>query len=314
MALILLSSRSMTRSGIKALTLRQVLLGAGVACAVVGVAAFALGMSVGRLLESEQQQTLASADKPDPTRERFAFERLGELSGRVLSLESNASSLIKKIAALDSLEKKLGAMQPGPSYRVDSVRGGARSGGQALAPRCEYAQLQQAGGSPGEQVERAERAVDCLQKILTEVENAATARSVAYMAVPTRAPVDSQELGSAFGNRTDPITGRLAFHSGLDFPADVGTPIHAAGGGKVRFAGWHNELGNVVEIEHGNGLLTRYAHASRLLVKNGEVVTPRQQIAAVGSTGRSTGPHLHFEVIHDGRYVDPQRYLQVGGG
>lgn len=315
MALILLSSRSMTRSGIKALTLRQVMFGAGLACTVVGVLAFGIGLSVGRQIESDHQQSLAAAGQASPALERFAFERLGELSGRVLSLESSASNLVKKIAALDSLEKKLGNLMPANTRtkQQDAVRGNANSGGQALAPRCEYSLAVSANkANSSEQLQRAERALDCLQQILSQVEEAASARNVTYMAVPTRSPIDSNDLGSAFGNRIDPFTGRVAFHSGLDFPAETGAPIHAAGGGKVRFAGWHPELGNVVEIDHGNGLMTRYAHASRLHVKTGDVVTPRQHIAAVGSTGRSTGPHLHFEVLHQGRYVDPQRYLLVG--
>lgn len=312
MALILLSSRSMTRSGVKALTLRQVLFGAGLACVLVGVGAFALGLAIGRQLENDNLQSQMAANQISPSAERFTFERLGELSGRVLTLESNASALIKRITALDTLEKRLGSVQFGNSAKDkrEASNNRANAGGIVLAPRCDYTLTT---GNSAERVRDAEKALDCLQTILSQVEAAASARSVTYMAVPSRAPTDTSELGSAFGNRVDPINGRIAFHSGLDFPADIGSPIYAAGGGRVRFAGWHNELGNVVEVDHGNGLMTRYAHASRLLVKSGDVVTPRQQIAAVGSTGRSTGPHLHFEVLHQGRYVDPQHYLQLGG-
>jgi len=112
-----------------------------------------------------------------------------------------------------------------------------------------------------------------------------------------------------FGNRDDPFTGRRAFHSGLDFAAEKGTAIHAAAGGTVVSAGFRSDYGWVVEIDHGNGLRTRYAHASRLLVKAGDVVAPGETIAAVGTTGRSTGPHLHFEVLRSGEATDPRRYL-----
>jgi murein DD-endopeptidase MepM/ murein hydrolase activator NlpD len=129
------------------------------------------------------------------------------------------------------------------------------------------------------------------------------------MRLPSRMPIEGAELGSSFGNRDDPLTGRRAFHSGLDFAAGHGTEIHAAAGGTVTFAGFMPEYGWVVEIEHGNGLTTRYAHASRLLVKAGTIVAPSELIAAVGSSGRSTGPHLHFEVLRHGEATDPRLYL-----
>ena len=126
---------------------------------------------------------------------------------------------------------------------------------------------------------------------------------------PTRLPIADAELTSPFGNREDPFTGRRAFHSGLDFAALPGTDIHAAAGGTVVFAGFRPDFGWTVEIEHGNGLTTRYAHASKLLVKPNELVTPGERIAMVGSSGRSTGAHLHFELLRNGEPTDPRRYL-----
>ena len=129
------------------------------------------------------------------------------------------------------------------------------------------------------------------------------------MSLPSRLPVESADLVSSFGNREDPLTGRRAFHAGLDFAAERGTLIRAAAGGKVTYAGFRSDYGWVVEIQHGNGLSTRYAHASRLLVKTGALVMPGDRIAAVGSSGRSTGPHLHFEVLRNGEAADPRHYL-----
>jgi murein DD-endopeptidase MepM/ murein hydrolase activator NlpD len=129
------------------------------------------------------------------------------------------------------------------------------------------------------------------------------------MHLPTRAPVPEAELSSPFGNRGDPITGRRAFHAGLDFAAEYGSPIRAAAGGTVAFAGFRPDFGWMVEIDHGNGLSTRYAHASRLLVAARALVAPGEEIAKLGSSGRSTGPHLHFEVLRHGEPVDPRRYL-----
>ena len=102
-------------------------------------------------------------------------------------------------------------------------------------------------------------------------------------------------------------------HTGLDFAADTGTFIVAAAGGIVVTQEYQLAYGNVLEVDHGNNLVTRYAHASRTLVKKGDLVRRGQKIAEVGSTGRSTGPHLHFEVLVDGTYQDPQKFLRAGG-
>ena len=126
--------------------------------------------------------------------------------------------------------------------------------------------------------------------------------------IPSSRPVDVP-VGSGFGFRADPFTGRGALHTGLDFPSPVGTEIHAAAGGVVRTAEMHPEYGLMLEIDHGNGLVTRYGHTSKILVKPGDLVRRGQVVADVGSTGRSTGPHLHFEVLVDGVPQDPQRFL-----
>ena len=119
-------------------------------------------------------------------------------------------------------------------------------------------------------------------------------------------------LGSPFGWRIDPFNGRSALHTGLDFPSEPGTAILAAAGGVVVAQEYHPAYGNMVEIDHGNELITRYAHASRVLVKKGDLVKRGQKIAEVGSTGRSTGPHLHFEVLVQGIFQDPQKFLTAG--
>ncbi|HEY3179833.1 MAG TPA: M23 family metallopeptidase [Casimicrobiaceae bacterium] len=130
--------------------------------------------------------------------------------------------------------------------------------------------------------------------------------------LPTRLPIADSWYSSNFGYRIDPFTGQNAFHEGVDFPAEAGTPIVAAASGKVVFADAHPEYGKLVEIDHGNGLTTRYAHASLLLVRPGDLVMTGQRIASVGSTGRSTGPHLHFEIRLKGVAQNPSRFLQSG--
>ena len=130
---------------------------------------------------------------------------------------------------------------------------------------------------------------------------------------PVHKPFDGAlRQSSTFGNRRDPFTGRAAFHSGIDFPAPSGTSVLSAGAGTVTFVGQQSGYGNVVEVDHGNGLVTRYAHLSAFLVKQGQVVATGTPIAKVGSTGRSTGPHLHFEVRRNETAVNPQQFLNVG--
>ena len=130
--------------------------------------------------------------------------------------------------------------------------------------------------------------------------------------VPTQQPVVGGTLGSSFGWRIDPVNGQSALHTGLDFPASNGTPILAAAGGVVVVQEYHPAYGNMVEIDHGNDLITRYGHASKVLIKKGDLIKRGQKIAEVGSTGRSTGSHLHFEVLVQGVFQDPQKFLTAG--
>ena len=129
--------------------------------------------------------------------------------------------------------------------------------------------------------------------------------------MPTIPPVETSWSASSFGWRIDPITGMQAMHEGVDFMADTGTPIFAAAGGIVVAAEYHHQYGNMVEIDHGNDFITRYAHTSRTMVKVGDVVQRGRKIAEVGSTGRTTGPHLHFEVRYKGVAQNPTRFLQA---
>ena len=131
--------------------------------------------------------------------------------------------------------------------------------------------------------------------------------------LPSIMPVSTRWYSSGFGVRIDPFTGRSVFHEGVDFTAATGTSIVAAAGGVVVYSDYHPEYGNMIDVDHGNDLVSRYAHASKRLVKLGQVVVRGQKIAEVGSTGRSTGPHLHFEVRHRGLPQNPSRFLKMPG-
>ena len=128
--------------------------------------------------------------------------------------------------------------------------------------------------------------------------------------LPSIPPVKVGFYSSNFGWRLDPFTGTNAMHEGVDFMVDAGIPIYASAGGVVAFASYHPQYGNMVELDHGNDIVTRYAHASKLLVKVGQVVRRGEKIAEVGSTGRSTGNHLHFEVRYKGIAQNPVRFLE----
>lgn len=135
----------------------------------------------------------------------------------------------------------------------------------------------------------------------------------AVEAAPVHLPLaGNPRMSSGFGNRKDPFSRRKAFHSGLDFPAPSGTTVLSAGEGTVSFVGQKSGYGNVVEVSHGGGLVTRYAHLSAFLVKEGQEVSAGSPIARVGSTGRSTGPHLHFEVRRRDEAADPKRFINAG--
>lgn len=160
-----------------------------------------------------------------------------------------------------------------------------------------------------DQVDRVARGVESRADYLDVVESELLSAQVRSALLPQNTPVMAGFIGSGFGSRVDPFSGQMSMHAGLDFAAPVGTPILAAAGGVVSAAEVNAAFGNMLVIDHGNGLQTLYAHASRLDVRAGEIVRKGQQIGRVGSTGRSTGSHLHFEVHVNGRPQNPAHFL-----
>lgn len=147
---------------------------------------------------------------------------------------------------------------------------------------------------------------------MNAVETALIGGKVKTRLLPTNMPVHVTYNSSSFGWRIDPFTGKKAFHEGLDFPGPVGTPVMAAADGVVTEALLHSQYGNMIDIDHGNDFMTRYAHLSQLLVKVGDIVKRGQKIGLMGSTGRSTGSHLHFEVRMRTVAQDPRKFLALG--
>jgi murein DD-endopeptidase MepM/ murein hydrolase activator NlpD len=231
-------------------------------------------------------------------RDRFMREnidamakKLGEMQAKVVQLE----------AMTERVSQLAGVPWPA-SMKAKPGQGGVLLQGRPLTLQ----ELQQT-------MAQLEATSDQKTDLLTVIESRLFDQKIAKIMLPTAQPVPGSHLGSPFGFRIDPITGRSAWHTGLDFQAEPGTPILAAAGGVVVVQEYHPAYGNMVEIDHGNNLITRYAHASATFVKKGDLVKRGQKIAAVGSTGRSTGPHLHFEVLADGQPQDPQKFLVQGG-
>jgi murein DD-endopeptidase MepM/ murein hydrolase activator NlpD len=221
---------------------------------------------------------------------------------------------------IEVMAKKLGEMQA-KMLQLESL-GERVSGLAGVNP----ADIKIKPGQGGVLVSGRDLTLDELQATLNDLDHVATQRTdlmtviesrlfeqkIKKMMVPTQQPVQSANLGSAFGWRIDPVTGTSALHTGLDFPAETGTAIYSAAGGVVVTQEFHPQYGNMVEVDHGNDLITRYAHASRVFAKKGDLIKRGQKLAEVGTTGRSTGPHLHFEVLVQGVPQDPQKFLNAG--
>lgn len=163
-----------------------------------------------------------------------------------------------------------------------------------------------------QEIERFSHIVEQRTETLTAIESQLMERRIKTTLLPTIVPIDANHIGSPFGYRLDPIIGVTALHEGLDFVAEVGTQVIASAGGVVVAAEYHPAYGNMIEIDHGNDFSSRYAHLSKIDVKSGQVVKRGQDIGLSGNTGRSTGPHLHFEVRFRGAAQNPSRFLQMG--
>lgn len=229
-------------------------------------------------------------------RDRFLRENLDVMARRLGEMQA-------KLAQLESLGARVSSLAGMNPAEIKALpgQGGVEIKGHALS--LEEVQVT---------MDDLERLTHQRTDLLTVLESRLFDRKMQNLSVPTQKPVAMAELGSAFGWRTDPISGRSALHTGLDFPASTSTPILAAAGGVVVTQEFHPEYGNMVEIDHGNDLVTRYAHASKTWVKKGDLVKRGRKIAEVGTSGRSTGPHLHFEVWVHGVPQDPQKFLLAG--
>ncbi|MES2008498.1 M23 family metallopeptidase [Cupriavidus basilensis] len=269
----------------------KVLAGIALLCLVVGLVSSALTWIVAR--------SGIAAPARAPGDDAYLRANLNVLATRVGEIQAR----MVRLDALGERVSGLAGIAPKEfNFRQPPGRGGLAASAQSRTSSLPELQLALARLS-----DQAEQHADYFDAVASTLLD----RQSESRRVPRVLPVASGYDASGFGWRFDPFTGRRTPHDGVDFSAPTGTPIVAAAGGVVVAAQWHPEYGNLIDIDHGNGLKTRYAHASKLQVKAGDLVKPGQQIALVGSTGRSTGAHLHFEVHVDGVPQNPNRFLAI---
>ncbi len=267
--------------------------------------AFALGLTLGRgdhrqavLSEAvsfghslvQQKQQIADLKQQLQLKVDAMAMRLGEVNAHVIRLDALGKRLTE-MADIDSHEF---------NFDRDPPTGGPEGESEGVS-----AQIPDLSS----QLHRLEQRVDNRETQLSALENVILARELKAEIHPEGRPVSDGFISSYFGERADPFDGREAFHKGVDFAGTMGERVVAVAAGVVTWAGERSGFGKLIEINHGDGYITRYAHNERTLVSVGQTVTRGEPVALMGSTGRSTGPHVHFEVLRNGRQVDPLSFI-----
>lgn len=242
---------------------------------------------------------ILSAQETEIEQERETSE------AQVAALTSKMAELQARLMRLDALGEKLTSaanLDQGEFdfSQVPALGGPSKSSPDALYSTPDFFAV----------IDHLSEQVDSREQQLNTIESLLANRSLLEETLVSGAPVKNAWMTSRFGYRTDPFTGKREFHSGLDFAAPTGSKVSTVAAGVVNWSGRHPEYGNMVEVKHGDGVVTRYAHNKSNLVKAGDVVKKGQVIALSGSTGRSTAPHVHFEVYKNGRVVDPASYIR----
>ena len=245
------------------------------------------------------QQLVLSANESEAERGRtFVQQNLNAMAVKLGEMQA-------QLTRLDALGERLSSLA---GFRPQEFRFSEAPGLGGAAPTLMPSQNLSLGEF-SDKLATLSRNVEARGDLLGLLEAQLFEQAVKKKMLPTMMPVKAPYNASAFGRRVDPFTGQWAMHEGIDFLADAGSPIVAAAAGVIVFSGFHPQYGYMIDIDHGNDLVTRYAHASRLYAKEGDVVQRGHKIGEVGSTGRSTGPHLHFEVRYRGAAQNPAKFL-----
>jgi len=297
----LAKTRSITLGGWQLLFMLLLLSGS------VWIAAFALQYTLARFAPeglNDGVRALLSKIQSDERQKQqsYVHSSLDAMAARVGQMQAQ----MQRLDALGARLAKLTGMKP-EEFRFDQP---PAQGGPLVALPAQEMSV----NSLEQQLNRLTQTVNDRSDKLLALETMLLQNQLSRKLLPSIPPVNEGFYSSNFGWRLDPFTGSNAMHEGVDFMANAGTAIRASAGGVVAYASLHSQYGNMVEIDHGNDIVTRYAHASRLLVKVGQVVRRGEKVAEVGSTGRSTGNHLHFEVRYKGIAQNPVRFLQKNAG
>ena len=272
-----------------------------VAIVVLGFlgSAFALGVQLGRgnherlvLSDTVRFGTVLADQK------KQIEDLKQQLQLRVDAMAMRLGEMNAHVIRLDALGKRLTEMADIDSREFNFDRDPPRGGPEGEGTSAEIPDL-------SSMLSQLEQRVDLRESQLSALENLILARELKQEIHPEGRPVANGFISSYFGERSDPFDGREAFHKGVDFAATQGSNVTAVAAGVVTWAGERSGYGKLIEINHGDGFVTRYAHNERTLVTVGQTVKRGEPVALMGSTGRSTGPHVHFEVLHNGRQVNP---------
>ncbi len=256
------------------------------------------------IIKSARQNT-ASVWKEEINQQHNALENLKfNTESSLDSMAGRLSILQGYIMRLDALGSRLASMA-----NLDDIDFGIENPPGLGGPRQEYGKSQVQISDLLTTFEQLEYVLKDRAEKLTAMESMLINRNLQEQTSPGGKPSIGGYLSSLFGYRTDPMSGKKEFHEGLDFAGKKGTPVVAVAAGIITWSGIRYGFGNMIEINHGNGYITRYAHNNKNLVSVGEKIERGEVIATMGNTGRSTGTHVHFEVIYNGRHVDPRKYL-----
>jgi murein DD-endopeptidase MepM/ murein hydrolase activator NlpD len=250
--------------------------------------------------------TLVSLDVRQAEKDRLELESQ-MLNASLHQLGEKVGQLQARLIEMDGVSKRL-AEVAGVNYTNPEVQE-TLNGSTVVSDDKPQAMVFDSAEALGRELDTMAQRLDRQRDGLAMLDMVMTRRAGLEASLPSLSPVDFPYMTSSYGWRRHPISGRNKMHEGLDFAAPHGAPIHAASGGMVVFAGYRTGYGKTVEIQHSHNLVTVYAHASSLQVKRGDLVEKGQLIANVGSTGQSTGPHLHFEVRVAGQPLDPSLFL-----
>jgi len=268
-------------------------------------AVFVLGVGLGRLVLGGSAQSREFARALEQQKSAIQAAR-SQLDGKVDAIATRVGMMNAELLRLDALGRRLtdlAGLDHGEFNFDRPPPAGGPEGRELAGGSAQVPELTDELNGLEHQLEDRERQLLVLESLLAT-------RQLGQRMLPGGLPLIGGWISSQFGYRTDPITGRGAFHPGVDFAGTPGSRVVAVGPGVVSFAGSRPGYGNVVEITHPTGYVTRYGHNSRNLVSVGQNVAKNQPIAIIGSTGRSTGTHVHFEVVRDGNVLNPMSYLQ----